>query len=199
MWGFYELRKMKLTMIAHTLNLLQLLEKLWGNKWWKNSVKVDSLMRACLCEKNKCYTQKKKNSQLPSLNRVRSALIPTVNICAPPEPGTEKQAAATPNTRDVEVAPTRYTFEWFQRGHQLKATNMSLECEPTQLKVLHECIKGISCELALWIHKAVFIPPTLSLIQEAEGAGSFWSQPVPLFFFFFFFFCLWKQKKIESA
>lgn len=60
MWGFYELRKMKLTMIAHTLNLLQLLEKLWGYKWWKNSVKVDSLMRACLCEKNKCYTQKKK-------------------------------------------------------------------------------------------------------------------------------------------
>lgn len=63
---------------------------------------------------------------------------------------------------------------------------MSLECEPTQLKVLHECIRGISCELALWIHKAVFIPPTLSLIQEAEGEGSFWSQPVPLFFFFFF-------------
>lgn len=63
---------------------------------------------------------------------------------------------------------------------------MSLECEPTQLKVLHECIRGISCELALWIHKAVFIPPTLSVIQEAEGEGSFWSQPVPLFFFFFF-------------
>lgn len=90
------------------------------------------------------------------------------------------------HTRTVEVAPTSYTFEWFQRGHQLKATNMSLECEPTQLKVLHECIRGISCELALWIHKAVFIPPTLSLIQEAEGEGSFWSQPVPLFFFSFF-------------
>lgn len=90
------------------------------------------------------------------------------------------------HTRTVEVAPTSYTFEWFQRGHQLKATNMSLECKPTQLKVLHECIRGISCELALWIHKAVFIPPTLSLIQEAEGEGSFWSQPVLLFFSFFF-------------
>ncbi len=50
---------------------------------------------------------------------------------------------------------------------------MSLECELTQLKVLHECIRGISCELALWIHKAVFIPEPFHSFKQQRERGLF--------------------------
>lgn len=59
---------------------------------------------------------------------------------------------------------------------------MSLECELTQLKVLHECIRGISCELALWIHKAVFTPNPFHSFKKQGERGLF---EVTRFSFFF--------------
>lgn len=70
-----------------------------------------------------------------------------------------------------------------KRPPQLKATNTSLECELTQLKVLHECIRGISCELALWIHKAVFIPEAFHSFKQRRQRGLFEVRWFPFFFF----------------
>lgn len=63
---------------------------------------------------------------------------------------------------------------------------MSLECELTQLKVLHECIRGISCELALWIHKTVFIPKPIHSFKkqkEVDWVGGLFEVSRYSFFF----------------
>lgn len=111
----------------------------------------------------------------PCLRCLRTTFTLTANIWVPPRHGNEKQPCSLQSQAHKNCLswPHKSYISMISKRPPIKSYKHVFGMRTNTIKSVHECIRGISCELALRIHKAVFTPKLFHSFKKQRERGLF--------------------------